>query len=499
MTQKRFGSLNTRTMIPTVWKTAGRVNALRDIFPSGKPEFYPFPNVTTVMNAAFCPLACIHALLHGLDNVTVLSRAYAGRWTGPVGKLFHEFIAHLKCSIMDGGRAPPSAREVYSMLQKFKMFDSETRRKCWEFYLKDWCANNLPQLQKLRRDSNVYFEIFVSNKAVKFEYDGGYRSYPLYGVIDELDLDGGRIIVRTNRGELSDSSPPYPEDYQAWLLWKALSNVKRSELPEPWRDKNFKRFKPVVETPFNNFEVKESEEFRRATHDAYAWILDICGEKPAAIREAYQNRFCDYQNRNEKCGMFPACYGKRYKHPRARGAMRARLGEFYRPLLWEQMWDHHLLRYKLQEMTERELVSDGILLSGPFVSVEGGTLMIKTSQANSVLFRKEEGETGTRVILGTTSVGLEMDGTVRKIGNDTIEVDIRRARLPQFKRATLVFPPNLSLIKATPWFLKKITQRDIFWLGKAGRDRDDKAAVDSIVQLLETLFDDRRTLLMRRR
>lgn len=501
MAQKNFGSLNTRTMIPTIWKTARRANALQKTFPSGKPVFHPFPTVSNLINAAFCPLACVHDLLHGLNNVTILSRRYGGRWTEPVGNLYHDFIAWLKCSIMEGGPLPTSFRDVHFSLKEFKMYDNTTKETCWEFYLKDWYGRKQYELQQLKKDSNVYFEVFVSNDGTKFEYNGGYRSYPLYGVIDEINLDEKKIIERTIRGERSDSSdssPPCPEDYQVWLLWKALSSVDKSKLPEPWKNIDFKKFKLVVETPFNDFEIKESDEFRRVTHDAYAWMLDIYGEKPAALVEAYRYRFCDYPNRNEHCGFFTACYGKRYKHPRARGAMRTRLGEFYRPLLWEQMWNHDLLRYCLQEMPEAELANEGLLLPGSIVAIDKNMLTIKmnTHRTNTALFRKEEGETDAKVIFGTTSVGLEVDATIGNVRRGEVKVYIKRTRFPHFKRVALVFPSTLSIVKTSPWFLKRITQRHIFWLGKIGRDNDKRAEEDSVVQLLDTLFDDRRELHM---
>jgi len=498
MTQKHFGSLNTRTIIPTMWKTARRANALQKTFPSGKPDFHPFPTVTNLINAAFCPLACVHDLLHGLKNVAVLSRGFGGTWTEPVGTLYHDFIAWLKCSIMEGNRPPTSVREVNFRLKEFAMYDNEKKQNCWDFYLKDWYERKASELEQLKKDSNVYFEVFVSNDGVKFEYNGGHRSYPLYGVIDEIDLDEKKIIERTIRGERSDSCPPRPEDYQVWLLWKALSSVDKSKLPGPWKAIDFKKFKPIVETPFNDFAVKETDEFKMVTHDAYAWILDIYGEKSAALVEAYRNRYCDYQNRNEQCGFFPACYGRRWKHPLSRGAMRARLGEFYRPLLWEQMWNSHRLRYCLQEMTDTELATEGLLYPGSIVSTDKNILTIRMNadQANSAMFRKEEGETNTMVIFGTTSVGLEVDATVTKAGRGEVSVRIKSTRLPHFKRVALVFPSTLSIVKTSPWFLKKTTQRNIFWLGKIGRDNDRKAEEDSVVQLLDTFFDDRRSLEM---
>jgi hypothetical protein len=121
---------------------------------------------------------------------------------------------------------------------------------------------------------------------------------------------------------------------------------------------------------------------------------------------------------------------------------------------------------------------------------------MNADQANSAMFRKEEGETNTMVIFGTTSVGLEVDATVTKAGRGEVSVRIKSTRLPHFKRVALVFPSTLSIVKTSPWFLKKTTQRNIFWLGKIGRDNDRKAEEDSVVQLLDTFFDDRRSLEM---
>jgi len=63
-------------------------------FPSGKPPFAPFPSVTDVLNAALCPVAALHDLMHGDDTALLGDYPSRGR-----GDLFHQFVSTLKLSL----------------------------------------------------------------------------------------------------------------------------------------------------------------------------------------------------------------------------------------------------------------------------------------------------------------------------------------------------------------------------------------------------------------
>ena len=68
-----------------------------ETFPSGNPNFCPFPTVTNLLLAKFCPIALLHDLLHGRDYALLGGSDIKRR-----GDLFHKFIAHLKESLIKG-------------------------------------------------------------------------------------------------------------------------------------------------------------------------------------------------------------------------------------------------------------------------------------------------------------------------------------------------------------------------------------------------------------
>jgi len=76
-----------------------RRDDLEETYPSGRPPFYPFPTVSNVVNAAFCPVAIYHDLLHGTYQDATSSPTWKMKG---VGNLFHQYIASLKSSIATG-------------------------------------------------------------------------------------------------------------------------------------------------------------------------------------------------------------------------------------------------------------------------------------------------------------------------------------------------------------------------------------------------------------
>lgn len=76
-----------------------------EVFPSGNPRFAPFPTVTNLLNAIFCPVAILHDLLHGRDYALIGEVGKANYEIKEIkrrGELFHKFIAYLKLSLMKG-------------------------------------------------------------------------------------------------------------------------------------------------------------------------------------------------------------------------------------------------------------------------------------------------------------------------------------------------------------------------------------------------------------
>ena len=74
------------------WRFPDERCIMGDVFPSGRPKFGPFPDVTNVMNANFCPVAILHDLLHGEGNALIPQFGKEHQR----GDVFHSFIAHLK-------------------------------------------------------------------------------------------------------------------------------------------------------------------------------------------------------------------------------------------------------------------------------------------------------------------------------------------------------------------------------------------------------------------
>ena len=53
------------------WPSVTKDVLLEGRYKAGHPPFGPFPTVTNVVNAAICPVACVHDLLYGIDDAQV--------------------------------------------------------------------------------------------------------------------------------------------------------------------------------------------------------------------------------------------------------------------------------------------------------------------------------------------------------------------------------------------------------------------------------------------
>lgn len=467
--------------IPARWRRPEQDVLKEDRYKYSRPPFDPFPNVTNVVNARMCPVAALHDMLHGYGDATIPGGKYG------LGMLFQRFISHLKLSAARGD--VPSPSDIH---YRFAMFAREEREKvktdCWRFYVEPWCntrANELSQVGK-----NIFFELSVASAYVPFELKPHSPSYPLRGRIDEIDLDNRRIVERTIKGRRTDTSPPPHKDYQIWLLWKTLSSVNKTDYPEPWRRVNFKDFELVVETPYQDFVVKKDNlDFEKETHVAYAWIKDLTSGGKSEF-EAYQHRACTHVNKDLECGIRWACYGRRYKFPQSRGEVHKEIRKFYPPLLWQQMWDYHLFRYQLLMLDKPHLKDLGYLSEGRVVSQKNGTIEIKIDplQAAPILERRtSSGETNNLVVVGSFSLGFELDAVLDKIADDHFIMKIGKKKLPPSERA-MVLPSETSILKTSPWFLSRYIQNDLFKLERWGFERPDRAEQHSTIQLLECLF-----------
>jgi hypothetical protein len=455
-------------------------------YQQNEPPFDPFPTVQNIVNAAFCPVAALHDLLYGYGNATIPRGEYG------VGNLFHRFIANLK-NLIGSGECLPDVTEILFRFEEFAKYeDGRTKRACQIYYLEPWLEKRLGELKKIGKNANVFFEVFVANAYVPFRLGDRIISYPLRGVIDELDFDRKRIVERTIKGDKADDSPPPPKDFQVWLLWKTLTSIDNEHYPKPWRKVDFKDFELVVETPYEDFSVeKDKPEFEEKAHNAFAWISDI-GKEKRATWEAWEHRACTLKNRRKECNLTWSCYGKRRTYPTSGGEFRRRVGIFFRPLFWEQMWEHHLFRYQLTMLPEDELREKlGKYVSiGKIVQERNREIVLKLEGAIApVLERHIGGEDKCKVVFGSFNLGIEREATVKNVNPSSGKIDMEfdKRGLPLHGRVSILFPET-SVLKEAPWFLRRMIQREIHKLEKWSIDDQKKAMGHSVIQMIECLF-----------
>jgi len=468
-----------------------RPKKLMEVYPSGRPPFYPFPTVTNLVNAAFCPVAVFHELLHGVyQDVTALPSTN-WRLFG-AGELFQDFIALLKSLIAKGELYLTGIDTIRHEFFSFaRRIDDRTRDLLWDHYLEPWCRRKFEEIRKIKQGEQLFFEITASCAYVQFAHDGGTRTYPLLGVIDEIQIDNRKIIERTIKGKPEDNDPPNMKDYQVWLLWKILCSVNRSDYPEKWKNIDFSDFDLFVETPYRDFKVtKHNPEFDKYTHEAYAWIYDLTFDRRAEW-EVYQHKRCAYAARRDECGLVGWCYRRKQPYPASRPEMRRVFKDMYRPLLWEQMWNYHLFQYKLVMLQLQALESIGLVSRGKIVSFSEGKFEVEVpaDQADPMWARREV-ETRYMILpFGTFFVGKRIEATFKGRKGNRLIIEVPKQEIPT-SETVLILPvkSDLPILETQPWYLTRWIQRDMFSLEYAGTKDPVRAGKDSIVQMLESLF-----------
>ncbi|MDF2956723.1 MAG: hypothetical protein OD814_000345 [Candidatus Alkanophagales archaeon MCA70_species_1] len=466
--------------IPVPWRRPEREVLLENRYKYSRPPFDPFPTVTNVINASKCPVAILHDILHGIDDITILPGEYG------VYNLYQRFIAHLKLNAATGDTPSPS-----DIRYRFEMFakDEEQRLKenCWRYYLQPWCNRKLGEIEV---NKDIFFEVSVANAYVPFRLGNKNPTYPLRGRIDEIDLKNRRIIERTIKGRRTDEEPPPLKDFQVWLYWKILSSIDKKYFPEAWKNINFKDFELIVETPYNDFIVeKDNPEFERKALIAYAWIKDLADGGKSEF-EAYQHRACTYTTSDPECGARWACFGRRYKYPTCRSEIHKEFRKFYPPLFWQQMWDYHLFRYQLLMLEKRDLEELGYLSEGKIITLEEGKIEIEMDPhlATPILERKvSSGEVENLLVIGSFFLGFELNSRFEKIEGRRLIMNVGKKTLLPFKEVS-VLPPESSILKTSPWFLSRISQKELFKLERWGFEKDERAKTHSVIQLLESVF-----------
>lgn len=466
-----------------IWQRPRYNVLLGETFKQGEPPFDPFPTVSNVVNAAFCPVAALHDILYGYGNATILPGKYH------VGDLFHRFIANLKSTAGDAS----GSLELTDMdtFEEFAMDEDENSMRACQLYLQPWLERKMEELRKIKMNDKIFFDISVANAYVPFIHGDKKRSYPLYGKIDELDFKNKRIVERTIKGDPADVLPPTLKDFQVWLLWKILNSVDKKQYPEAWKGTNLEDFELVVETPYKDFIIeKDAPDFERAALQAYGWISDIAKER-RATGEAWRGRSCTFNNKRE-CGLAWSCYGKSRSHPNSRGEMRQRIGIFYRPLFWEQMWEHHLLRYQLtmlKEGVQRKHLKEHISIGKVKKEVNGKIVLEIQDSIAPALERRIDGENGCTVVFGSFMLGIEKQAIVEDVDPSKKEIQVRlenEGRSPHGRVRVLY--PEMSVLREGPWFLKRTIQQELHKLEKWGIDNPEKARGHSVIRMMECIF-----------
>lgn len=465
-----------------------------ETFPSGNPKFCPFPTVTNLLLAKFCPVALLHDLLHGRDY------ALLGTPDPEIkrrGDLFHKFIAHIKESLIKG-ELKLSGYDISQLFHPFAEkygFKFNARNDLYRRYIGPWVERKFEELKNISQSDRdkFFFEISVANYYVPFPYKDGKKSYPLEGRIDEIDIKNKRIIERTIKGFKEDTEPPALKDYQTWLLWKTLSSLKRNQLPSQWRDINFEEFELIVETPYKDFSVSyENPSYVEEIHSGYAWIHDISISESRIIgQKAYENRStdCPILNPEKECGLIHICRHRNYPYPQSRPEIKQIFKPWYQYLLWEQIWEGSLFQYQLLKLPKEELIEKGLILEGKIISFNGDRkIELEINKKISSLGGYDE---YTIIPFGTLFCGKHMRAKLSKVkGNRLIIELISEGVFPS--ETAILFPDILEssspLLQEPPTFLERQTQSGLLKLQQSGAIKEEKAKERSWVQLLEAIF-----------
>lgn len=475
-----------------------RKEILKKVFPSGKPPFAPFPTVTNLLNANFCSVAIYHDLIHGNGNALLIDYHLRGQ-----GALFHEFIAHLKLSLQnrvirlsgyDIRTQQDMIQNLFLNFARGRSFDIDAISDIWKQYVEPWVRRKLQngELESISSEDQLFFEISIANPYTPFHTNGGKRNYPLRGRADEIDLTRKRIIERTIKESTSGNDPPILKDYQVWLLHKLLGTLKSSQLPSSWGSVNFQKFNLIVETPHRDFEIPlESQDYTESTHYAYAWINDISrSESPGEVREVYENAECTPLIPKTECNHpFRICFPRNFPYPQSRPEIKQAVKPWYRLLLWERIWEGHLLQYRLTMLSRKKLIEQRLISEAKIVSSERNLMELEVIGDSGVSVRGYDEY--TIIPFGTLFCGRRINATLTGVKGNRITMELR-GNGSVFSRDAILLPLLSDLpapiMQEPPTYLKKLDQASLLKLQNSGAIKRDRAQRRSSIQLLEAIF-----------
>jgi len=142
-------------------------------------------------------------------------------------------------------------------------------------------------------------------------------------------------------------------------------------------------------------------------------------------------------------------------------------------------------------MLEKKDLGDlGYLSEGRVVSLKDGKIEMKIDpgQAAPILVRRtSSGERNNLLVIGSFFLGFELDATLEEISGDKFVMSVGKKKIPPSERA-MILPAESSILRTSPWWLSRYTQRDLFNLERWGYEIEAKAKEHSVIQLLECVF-----------
>jgi hypothetical protein len=483
------------------WKYPEKNCLLGDVFPSGRPKFGPFPDVTNLMNANLCPVAIYHDLLHGLGNALIKPFGNEQR----IGDLYHSFIAFLKFSIIrkefkiEGYEFQTQVgviRDQFFSFARQKNFPEESINEVYKVFIEPWIKRKINEnyLQSLNPSDHIFFEISVGNAKIPFDLNQGLRHYPLHGRLDEIDLERKQLIERTLKGEADDDKPPLLKDYQVWLLWKILTSLKPDQLPQNWKNSDFNSFNLIVETPYKDFIIdRENKKFLFDTHAAYCWINDISiSTNPRVNAEVYENQSCTFLNPEIECvHQFINCFSKNYPFPECRYDIKTQFKPWYRLLLWEKLWEGDLLQYQFFMLSRQELLKQRIISEGKICGYEKNKLTLEITDDNFswlggfdefIIIRYGSIFCGKREKAKLIDINKKERRIVFELNSYDSKFLSNAILFPVINEVT---PP---IIQEPPSYLKRNMQKGLLKMQRVGAIKLQKAKERSVIQMMEGVF-----------
>jgi hypothetical protein len=475
-------------MITIRWSTPKK--ELEEVYPEGKPPFHPFPTVTEVVYAAFCPRAAYHYFLHALDPFIPRAR---GREKGMEGENYHKLICLLEQTMARGEEVSWQLAEGQGM----DLFGQE-----WRYirpYVKNWWEKVRP-LRAVKKGDELFFELWVAGE-LNIQ---GVTGLLVRGKVDEIDKSNKLIIERTTKGK--NLALAQFKDFQLWLLYQILKGIKDEDRPEDLRKEDFEQYRLILETPEEIVEVDDKrDEYRSRLISALWWIRSI-SKGDITWREVFDAsvKECYPGNIKKGCELVWACFQRGYKYPskQVRNKMRTELASYWRSLRWEYMWGHDLNEYRLvlmpyEKLLERGEICYGRVISRQFLPSQGLELEVELSspeEAKEVEAQAKSSKEIQVLLYGTLRMGLRERGKVVEVKGNKIKLffeGVIAQRVPE----RIIFVSTLSditFIGEEPVYLERGTQRDVYLYTTRGTNKETKAKKGGQFALLETIFGTKR-------